>query len=204
MKLRLHKLSFLFLFFSFFICKVQAQLDVSGSDFLNGYIVTQEQDTIHGFLELFDEISSCQKVHFKESRADKNMSIYNAEDLLAYQRKDEVYVSYNDEYCLLKNCMNDEGHTVFIKLIDKDILSVYMYAKDRSDHFYTVNYIPVVQKEGFDPIPYKGNLHIRKMVSSYFSDYPELANKLREKEYKNQEFDLVVNDYTTWAKSSIE
>ena len=132
------------------------------------------------------------------------MNMYSAKDLLAYQRKDEVYVSYNDKYCLLKNCMNDQGHTVFIKLIDKDILSVYMYAVDRSTHFYTVNYIPVVQKEGFDPIPYKGNIHIRKMVSSYFSDYPELATKLRDKEYKYQEFDMVVNDYTTWAKSSIE
>ena len=180
---------------------VQAQVKMQSGQFLNGFVVTNAGDTLKGVLELFDEVSSCKEVRFKERMVDLNTTIFKPDDILAYQRKDEKYVSYDDVYCLLRPCMNEDYHKVFIKLIKEDVLKVYMYAANHhTSHFYAVKYIPVVQKKGFEPIPYKTKKHIKKTVSAYFTDYPELAEKLRNYDYKYEDFDQVVEDYTNWSK----
>ncbi|MEM1137345.1 MAG: hypothetical protein AAGI07_16015 [Bacteroidota bacterium] len=178
-----------------------AQIKITGGHFIEGYIVTTDNDTVKGFVALFDEVTSAKEVHFKKSKTTNKM-VYYPENIRAYGRKGEVYRSYKDIYCLLKSCGKNKYQSVFIKLVEKDVLTIFMFAANHNvTQYYAVNYIPLLQKSGFDPIPYKNNIHIRKQVSAYFTDYPELATKLRNKEYKSDDFDEVVTTYTRWSKS---
>ncbi len=180
-----------------------AQVKMQGNQFLNGYIINNEADTLVGVLEVFGDVTSCKKVHFKNSMTDEDFTVYEPTDLMAYKRKEDVFVRYKDSYCLLKSCSNNNHQTVFIKLIKEDILNVFMYAESNySNNYYAIKYIPLVQKKGYEPIPFKNKKHIKQKVSAYFSDYPKLAEKLKDYDYKNEDFDKMVEDYTKWSKAN--
>jgi|GEM_PF-5417084 len=180
----------------------QVKINSSGQ-FLNGYIVTLENDTIEGVLEILDEVKYCREVRFKKRNVDKAITTYLPKDILAYKIKDDVYESYKDVHCILKSCNNNQLREVFIKLIEEDVLKVFMYAANiNSSYLYTIDYIPLVQKKDFKPMPFKTKRHIKKVVSTYFTDYPELSEKLREYTYKYDDFEKVIADYTNWYKAN--
>ena len=171
--------------------------------FLNGYVVTLEKDTIHGVIEILDEVAYCREVRFKKSTTESAVTTYKPRDLLAYKIKDDTYESYKDVHCILKSCNNNQLNEVFIKLIEEDVLKIFMYAANiNSSYLYTIDYIPLVQKKEFNPKPFKTRRQIRKVVSTYFADYPELAQKLRDYTYKYENFEDVVADYSNWYKAN--
>jgi hypothetical protein len=43
------------------------------------------------------------------------------------------------------------------------------------------------------------NQHFRAKAPLYFEDYPELAEKIKSKEYTWKDIETVVNEYNKWA-----
>ena len=192
---------------TYVLCTIKpsfSQVKISSSgQFLNGYVVTLEKDTIEGVIEILDEVRYCREVRFKKSNVDPVITTFKPKDILAYKIKDDIYESYKDVHCILKACNKNQLSEVFIKLIEQDVLKVFMYAANiNSSYLYTIDYIPLVQKKEFNPMPFKTKRHIRKVVSTYFNDYPELAQKLRDYTYKYENFDDVVKDYSDWYKAN--
>jgi hypothetical protein len=48
------------------------------------------------------------------------------------------------------------------------------------------------------------NAYFKKYAPEYFSDYPELAKKIEEKEYKYDDLVKVVEEYNQWVENSKE
>jgi hypothetical protein len=90
----------------------------SQSDFRKGYIVTNSNDTIHGFINYRGDIKNCAECVFKEDNLGTE-KIYNPGEIRAYRfDKSKYYISYY---------LQDIEKEVFLEFLMDGIVNLYYY-----------------------------------------------------------------------------
>ena len=174
-------------------------------DFQNGYIVTNENDTLIGlvkdrkeppFGKLYD------KVIFKKGRKKKK---YGPKDIIAYKRgynqfeslwiQDNTY-PFQGKYLSNPNYGNKE----FLKVIVKGYLSYYHWEFEDSESDY-IDAIGLYKREDEDSFARvsQGIFGLKKKyLAKYFRDYPDLASKIEYGELKDPV--EIVRIYNLWIE----
>jgi len=187
-----------FLFFYFFV--------FAQKDFHSGYIVTNENDTIIGFIKdrkeppfgkLYD------KVVFKKGRKKKK---YGPNDIIAYRRGNDQYESlwiqdntypFQGKYLSSPNY----GSKSFLKVIVKGYLTYYHweFEDSESDYIDTIGFYKR-EDEDFFARASQGIFGLKKKsLAKYFQDYPDLVSKIEYGEIKDPV--EIVRIYNLWVEN---
>ena len=174
-------------------------------DFQNGYIVTNENDTLIGlvkdrkeppFGKLYD------KVIFKKGRKKKK---YGPNDIIAYKRGYNEFESLwiqDNAYPFQGKYLSDPnyGNKEFLKVIVKGYLSYYYWEFEDSESDY-IDSIGLYKREDEDSFARvsQGIFGLKKKsLAKYFIDYPDLASKIEYGELKDPV--EIVRIYNLWIE----
>jgi len=164
-------------------------------NYQTGYIVTNQNDTIYGFVkdrkpEPFGKLY--KKVRFKKELKTIFPKYYSPHQISAYKQGYREYQSmwvavegfiFNENY----KCIENYGQKVFMRVIINGKLTYYQWEFKDGDSGY-IDAIDLFKKEN-EQVYAKATQGIlglkKKKLAIYFSDYPELANKILNKEIKS-------------------
>lgn len=181
-----------------------------------GYIITNFNDTVNGYLLLKNKIANQGKVFFFDSPDAKEPSgKYKPKDIKAYMVAGRFYetMKYSPEYttmrysfllrvidgpvCLYKAYYDDKER---IKIDEKDIWNSKIDLSFSEGELKDQN---LGGRQGeeiqfFDSMSYL--LKFKKTMSKYLSDCPEIANKIANKEEGYQWINLekIILEYNEW------
>ncbi|PLX15544.1 MAG: hypothetical protein C0597_08785 [Marinilabiliales bacterium] len=98
----------------------------SQADYRNGYIITNEGDTTHGYLDYRGDVRNCNKCLFKLNEHSEPVE-YLPSEIKAYRFADsKFYISY---------FLEELSEEVFIEFLIEGIVDIYYY-KDLTNEFY--------------------------------------------------------------------
>lgn len=172
--------------------KLSAQLD---SLLYQGYIISNAGDTLFGQIRLSDNFKNQKYITYVDRLGAE--VVYHADRLGGYGIGDSVhYVSRPTPY--LYSGLFAESH-VFLKLTIQGPSNLYRYYSQRS--VLTLKrgpgYFEVLEKP--DGSWHEISLIFGwKNVADVFGEYPELADKIRSKEYRAEELPKIVEAYNEW------
>ena len=164
-------------------------------DFENGYVVNLKNDTLYGKIKdrkhgSFPKIY--KKIRFKEEGSHFKKK-YSPNQIMGYKAGERVYESIGIERKshLLRTLylITSTRQKSFLRLVHKGNLSYYHW-EYIDNEFNSLDYIPLFHKEGTTEMvrATQGILGLKKKVlSEYFSDCPELVEKIEKKEIKTPE-----------------
>lgn len=164
-------------------------------DFENGYVVNLKNDTLYGKIkdikhEPFPKIY--KKIRFKEEGSHFKKK-YSPNQIIGYKAGERVYESIGIERKshLLRTLylITSTRQKSFLRVVHKGNLSYYHW-EYIDNEFNSLDYIPLFHKEGTTEMvrATQGILGLKKKVlSEYFSDCPELVEKIEKKEIKTPE-----------------
>lgn len=180
---------------------------------LPGYIITNKGEKVEGYLKRFLKIKSQRKVKFFKSLDDKDPVAYGAKELKAYQIADDYYESHAYEG------LSGKTKVFLLRTIagQLDVFDYYIMVEDDQGNELTLS------KEGnkeitldFDGRKMQTEMlgvkadgerlkfsspkllfGFKKIMSKFLGDYPELANKIKNKEkgYKVLGLLNIINEY---------
>ncbi len=175
----------------------------SQKNYENGYIITNDNDTIVGRVKdrkppPFGKLY--KKVYFKKKHKKKK---YSPKQILGYKQGSREFESlwidvsshlYNEKYTSIQNA----GKKEFLKVIVKGYLTYYLreFADSESDY---INQIGLYKREdeNFLVRVTQGVFGLKKKnLGVYFKDYPELVLKIKNGELKDPI--AIVNFYNVW------
>ncbi len=160
-------------------------------DYERGYIITNSNDTLVGLVKdrkqpPFGKLY--KKVYFKKKHKKKK---YGPNQIAAYKQGERAFESMwmdvsshliNEKYISIPN----RGEKEFLKVIEKGFLTYYQREFEYSDSDY-IDQISLFKRdnENFLVRVTQGVFGLRKKsLIAYFSDYPELVNKIENNELK--------------------
>ncbi len=169
------------------------------SDYLNGYVVTNQNDTIYGLVkdrtkEPFGKLYTVIRLKKEGALFTKK---YAPSDLISYKRGNDIFESlwlleksefFKTRYINKKGI----GKQVFMMVMAKGNLSYYHWEWRDPDSGYYM-YMEMFKKEKSDEMvrAVQGVFGIkRKVVAEYLSDQPDLANRILSDEELSL-FDIV-------------
>ena len=175
-------------------------------DFQNGYIITNEKDTLIGlvkdrkeppFGKLYD------KVIFKKGRKKKK---YGPNDISAYKKGNNLFESLwieDSTYPFQGKYLGSPatGSKRFLKVIAKGYLSYYHWEFEDSESDY-IDAIGLFKRENEDSFARvaQGIFGLKKKyLAKYFKDCQDLVAKIEEGEIKDPE--EIVIFYNLWKES---
>jgi hypothetical protein len=179
-----------------------------------GYVITNDNDTIHGYLQLSNFVDNQKKALFyKDPDDDRYAKKYKAKDIKGYKVGPRCYESF--KFC---PATESKGMYFFLKVLDGP-LSLYKWyyrPQDPTDEsaMVDVDLVMGLDEDGLDShlIGIKPNeepvqldspkfiSRFNKSMSKYLSDYPELAEKIANKEegYQYGNLKEIVKEYNKW------
>ena len=175
----------------------------SQKNYENGYIITNDNDTIVGRVKdrkppPFGKLY--KKVYFKKKHKKKK---YSPKQILGYKQGSREFESlwidvsshlYDEKYTSIQNA----GKKEFLKVVVKGYLTYYQreFADSESDY---INQIGLYKREdeNFLVRVTQGIFGLKKKnLGVYFKDYPELVLKIKNGELKDPI--AIVNFYNVW------
>ncbi len=181
-----------------------------------GYVITLDDDTVHGYLLLKNKISNQEKVFFFDSEdAEEPIAKYKPKDIRAYKVANRNYktLKFSAEYTTAK-------YHFFLKEIDGPISMYCWYYDDKErvkideddiwnstiDFSFNENELSIQKigvKFGGEPVDFgdlKFLLKFKKSMSEYVSDYSGLSQKIANKQegYKYIDLEKVIKEYNFW------
>jgi len=158
-------------------------------DFEKGYIVTNNKDTLAGFVKdrkqpPFGKLY--KKIYFKKKHKKKK---YKPNQIIAYKQGAREYESIwvdisshliNEKYASIPN----HGEREFLKVIEKGYLTYYQREFEYSDY---IDQIDLFKRDNEDYLVRvsQGVFGLRKKsLAAYFNDCPELVEKIKNNELK--------------------
>ncbi len=183
-----------------------------------GYVVTNDDDTIHGYIKLNNYVDNQRKALFYNNPADEKFAVrYRAKDIKAYKVGPRYYESF-------KFWPKTEARGVhfFLKVIEGPVSFYKWYYEPVEDSKKRIQFdddgitkidlsfseaklstqlIAVKldgEPEALDNLKYATNF--KKNMSKYLEDYPELASKIANKEegYRFGNIEDIIREYNTW------
>ncbi len=179
---------------------------IAQQDSQKGYVVTVANDTLYG--EVRDRKTGAfgklyKKIKFKGK---KGKSRYAPKEILSYKIGNTKFESlplistghfFDDEYEV-----NNNGDFRFLKVVEKGYLSYYQLEFEDADSGY-IDSIAYFMKKG-DTRLVRVNQGIfglkRKKLATFFSECPELAQDIQNKQVKNPL--EIVRFYNNWKANN--
>ncbi|MFS4445951.1 hypothetical protein [Maribacter sp. 2307UL18-2] len=177
------------------------------NDFQEGYIVTTSNDTLYGLVKDRKTGSFSglfRKIRFKGKRGKRK---YSPKEVQSYTRGGNTFETFqligtgrffDDDYRISAN-----GEYQYLRVVEKGYLSYYLleYEEDDSSYVDTIAYFKKNNEDRFIRVN-QGLFGLkRKKLSSYFSDCPELAERIQNKKVKHP-IDIV-HFYNKWKADSL-
>lgn len=213
------KLLLLFaMFISASLMAQNAQTEVRLWTIYPGYVITHNNDTIHGYIKLNNYVDNQRKALFYLHPDDKKETEkYRPKDIKAYKVGPRFYESFK-----FWPETEDRGVHFFLKVIDGPISFYKWYyepvekSKKRiqveddkitkidlsfSEANLSKELIAIKLKgkpEQLNKLKYLTNF--KKNMSKYLYDYPELASKIANKEegYHYYDIEKIIQEYNAW------
>ena len=181
-----------------------------------GYVITHENDTIHGYIKLNNLIDNQRKALFYNSPEDKEYAVkYKPKDIKAYKAGPRYYESFK----YIPETTTSGVH-FFLKIIDGPIKYYIWYFESPEDSkkrivmdeeeqkitkidlsfseakLYTES---IGIKNGGEPEKLS-TLNFKKTMSKYLEDYPELSAKVSGKQegYRAWDIEKIIREYNEW------
>jgi hypothetical protein len=182
------------LFIFIFLCTTCFTITAQKNNYKNGYIITNERDTLFGWIDLrIDEINN------KECRFTRDINqkeqVYHPDEIAGYRFSDEgkYYVSRDI-------VLNSIRKKVFLEYLVQGIMDLYYYSDGKQDYFFFENQegeMDVVTRKpdrikSAKIIPdnkYKG------LVAYIFSDYQPIVNEAEKIQFNQQSFINIAKKY---------
>ncbi len=148
----------------------------AGDKYREGYVLTLQGDTLHGFLLYQNSLYASKSCKFRVA-PDANLQQYGPNDILGYRFLD-------GKYYISKDYVVDSTHVerVFMEYLIHGIANMYFFVDDRGDHYFVekegFGLIELTEKkatyDGINPVPskYKGKL------GCVMDDAPDLAKQI--------------------------
>jgi len=195
------------LIFIYFLFPVKSY---SQGFYVQGYVVTNNNDTLYGYVKDRDPVpygSIYNKVRFKDNPKAFFAKKYSPDDIFAYKCGEFIYESL--WYKIETNFIFEEyksipgfGEKKFFKVILKDYLSYYQLEYNDSES----NYVDAIdlfkrQDDNYFVKVTQGIFGLKKnKLMAYFRDCPELAGKIQSKQITNP-LDVAIY-YNTWKQQN--
>lgn len=216
----LKKLSLLFIILFTF------ELTYSQENYLSGYIIKLNGDTLHGYVDYRNWDINPNKISFKSMLFDEK-SIYTPTNIKEFGVKNEVYESGNIEFETSLNNTNDlsrssilvfEKDQIFLQTLIKGNKSLYLYKNkyNRKEQFYIKKdstFVLLMYKKYLKIIPYQSGVPENIIVSEnkkyigqlslYFQDCPRVYSKIANTEYNLKSLVNLFNLYYDYTQSDI-
>lgn len=179
-----------------------------------GYVVTLENDTIDGYLQLSNLVDNQKKVLFYKEPDDENYAKkYKAKDIKGYKVGPRCYESFK-----FGPATENKGEYFFLKILDGplSLYKWYYYPQDPTDEssMVDVDLVMGLNEDGLDSQligikPGEDALQLdspkfisrfSKNMSRYLADYTELAEKIANKVegYRYEDLEEIVWEYNAW------
>lgn len=190
---------------AFLVCSIICIQQIkSQKKFAEGYIVTLNNDTIHGKVKNRNNFSSCKNVIFMNDKGQEKK--YKPKQISAYTINNTIYRSYKFKGILLME-------RSFLKLIEEgEKLSLFIHYTQtttssgggaghpgavptgRATSTQTVETY-YLKKNGEAEFTRVKPLMFAKQMSTYFNDNIELSEKILNKEYRQHDIIEIVRIY---------
>jgi len=161
-----------------------------------GYYVTLEGDTVSGYLRHGDKVKNQNSCEFFQNEMDKKSTAkFSPKDISAYAVGDKVYRSINYSGGLFAKPLRFN-----LVLRDGAITEFVFYSEDGTAEERGVFHKPHDEKNSAPVEVSSFALKFTQKMSDYVADYPELANKItnKEKGYGLIHILDIINEYNTW------
>ncbi|MEZ5084551.1 MAG: hypothetical protein R2750_14075, partial [Bacteroidales bacterium] len=210
-----------------FATRLVSQTDTSAINLWSiypGYIITWEDDTIHGFIKLNNLVHNQKKAIFYNKADDSDPAEkYKPKDIKGYKVGPREYDSY--KYHVTNET---KGYHFFLKLIDgplsmykwyfepenrqkervdldeEDILNSKIDLSFSEDDLSSNTFVKKYDAEFIGMSSMKFITNFKKNMSAYVADFPELAERIANKEegYRSSDIEKIIREYNDWYLKS--
>jgi hypothetical protein len=153
----------------------------------NGYVITNEDDTITGIIEVGNPALQAVRVIFTDYEVHTPVQLepfqikrYYANNQLFQSKIYDVDEGLDYGYAVFMEVVED-GHVTFYKYWNNDKRRFELLLEDANKSMILVN------KSKFS-----------KQMSEYFKDYAVLKAKILRGVYKKRDLDKIVSEYNSW------
>lgn len=201
------------------------QISFSQQNYLPGYIISPERDTISGFIDYKNWNINPNKIKFKIKK-DSAPIFYNPNSIIEFGVKDEIYVSaiVNTETSPIQtnrlqeySKLNLKLDTIFIQTLFKGSKSLYFYKSNKGkDNFYLKRgpdfelliykkyTLTFKDKLGFKASILKENKKFKGQLAHYFDDCSTIQSKLKTTEYTQNSLEKLFKYYYNCSQKNIQ
>lgn len=205
--------------FSIIIGFLSVQNSFCQENFIPGYIIQLNGDTLKGYIDYRDWDANPKKIFFKEN-SKNNISNYTPIDIKEFSANEEIYVSaivkfekssiiqsdidFNNEFKIV----ND---TVFLKTMIRGAKSLYLFKKESKEQFY------IGQNSTYELLYYKmyfknnngyNNLIENKrylgQLSVYLQDCPKIQKTLNRTKYNIKDIESLFEEYYDCSQTGMK
>lgn len=189
-------------FFLSFALSISAQ-----TNFKQGYIITNDKDTIMGLIDFRTKLMNAQVCKFKEEGKDE-IKTYHPGDIFGYRFSDEgkFYVSRNIE-------LDGKTQTVFLEFLLQGIMNLYgletglystgvsqfYFLEDKNGKMYTIRKREdksiYIENDDVNGKFIKEDLQYQGMLKYIFQESKNTLNKVDKIKYKEEDIIKITKDY---------
>jgi hypothetical protein len=178
------------------------------NEYRQGYIITLQYDTLHGFIQNNDYGKNSKICEFKQDSDDQTVT-YKPFDIIAYQFD-------NGKYYFSKTIFIDGNREdVFLEYLIKGKLNIYYQRREKGDYYFAekendslllltydnVYYDYNWEERKYEPVAGKTNLKYREstkymgILKYLMADYPQLTSEIEHTELNRKSLINLAQDY---------
>ena len=174
------------------IMMLGAALSYGQFNFLDGYIINNQNDTIYGKIKYTTPAIRSSKVIFVKN-GDEERLTYKPFQIKGYYVENTVYDSkiYDVDLAL------SYGYGVFMERRNNGIVKLYYYWNTDKERGFTQTFI---ENDG-DYLLEVDFVGFKRQMTRYFEDFPKLQSKIKQGTYKKKDLEQIVAEYNEWKES---
>jgi hypothetical protein len=202
-------------------CALLSLLTTAQSNYLGGYVVLPQNDTIKGQIDYKEWYYNPREIAFQNGKTGKK-SLFSPDDITAFFAGGEVYRSFKvtiHPYSLstekLTSNFQDEPYdsTVFLRLVTDGPLSLYYYhGHDEVEYFFArqLNETPVQLRVKTSLVDNNGTKAIDRedlyidQLRLLVSECPVLSGKVSHVAYDEKDLRKLIFTYNNCGKDTVE
>ena len=156
-----------------------------------GFIITNQNDTIYGTIIYGDAAQQNVEVTFVDPATQKS-KVFKPYQLKAYFANSEFHESkiYDESQGL------GYGHSVFMKRLNDGQVKVYEYWNNTTARPFTQLFIT----NGKDRMVFVSQLKFKKQMATFFKDSAFIQKKILDGDYNRKDVLQLAVDYNNWKK----
>ncbi len=165
-----------------------------GSRYPEGYIISWQGDTTHGFVKAGNLFKDQSEIVFFDLFGVK--ILYTADRISGYGYEGHTYISHDRPY-LYSGVFSDS--VMFLHVIERGPVSLYRFYTRRPAFTFQGKAVYTEFLEMPDGKEYEISLAFRwKKIADIFEDHSSLANAVRSDAYKPDQIPDIVREYNRW------